>query len=98
MKLYTKNIPTYQSLKEEYINKYNILNSISWDATEEFEDFKDELQNNSEFEFSRFYNLSNIKLWIQEITEAIDMESTNQQLGDYVEDGKLSANELCTIG
>ena len=55
-------ISTYQELKEEYVNKYNILQGISWDAAEEFEDFKDELQQSSELEFNKFYNLSDLKL------------------------------------
>ncbi len=92
------NISTYENLKQEYINKYYILDSISWDAAEEFEDFKEELENSSEFEFARFYNLSDIKLWIHDITEAIDIQTTNQQIGDYVEEGKLLVNEICNVG
>ncbi|MFW9950552.1 MAG: hypothetical protein ACFFKA_10570 [Candidatus Thorarchaeota archaeon] len=90
----------YQELKEEYINKYNTLQGISWDAAEEFEYFKDELQKCSELEFNKFYNVPDLKLWIQDITEAIDIADAKYLLenGDFVAQERLLPSELVTIG
>lgn len=77
----------FKELRECFINKYKTLHSLNEEIAEiDFSNMYEELLSNSESEWFSYFNLSDLRCQIHEITEAIDMEIEEMILQDYSSD------------